>query len=79
MFYKIEDNYEASEVFRLCAVRCAAQHTPFYTRRCLRCPALRQCAAHAAVRNDCDADVIYYLNRTRLPVIGDELYRIQLS
>ena len=28
--------------------------------------------AGTAVRNGSDADVIYYLNRTRLPVIGAE-------
>ena len=32
-----------------------------------------------AVRNGSAADVIYDLNMTRLPVIGTELYRAQLS
>ena len=35
--------------------------------------------AGAAVRTDSDADVVYYLNRTRLPVIGNESPRAQLS
>ena len=35
--------------------------------------------AGTAVRNGSDADVIYYLNSTRLPVIGTESQRANLS
>ena len=51
---------------RLCAVR----HTGPFSRAGV-CSAPRR--AGTAVRTSSDADVIYYLNRTRLPVIGTEL------
>ena len=40
---------------------CGAPHRPFLMRRFELC-------RYGGVRNGSDADVIYYLNRTRLPV-----------
>ena len=54
---------------------CGAAHCPCFTRWFVRCV---NCCAGASVRNDNDADVIYYLNMARLPVIGNESLRTQL-
>ena len=51
--------------YRLCAVRRTG---PFSLAGVSGAPR----RAGSAVRNGNDADVVYYLNRTRLPVIGTE-------
>ena len=55
----------------------AAPPGPVFSLRCERCAVLRRYGR--AMQNGSDADVVYCLNRTRLPVIGTELYRAQLS
>ena len=58
---------------------CAAAHRPFFTCRCVR-----RGAPHAPrrtgteVRGMSDANIIFYLNRTTVPVIGNESLRTQL-